>query len=462
MKLEYLINKKIHLIGISGAEISGLAIFLAEIGCRNLIGHDFKDAADFKKSFFSYHEGISRQKLRRKFLALKKSVKKINFKKDYLHGITNADFIFSSSSWFRYAENQPLKKIFQNSKIPFWNWYNFLLKFCTCKIIGVTGTAGKGTVVNVLHQILDMAKKKNFLIGDSWQEIDFAKIFAAGKNALVVAEINNRTLTFAGKIKKSPGLVIITNIFPHHLDDHDKSFAKYSRVKLSIYKNQQAGDILLINGDDPFLKRQKLPKTSIIYTNKGKLTKLVNNPYFNSSHLRSDCMAAIKAARLLGVKEADIKLAIAAFNPREGRMEKIRELKGVSFINDGAATRIKSTIQALESAHTGKIILILEGSRKNPEKLKKEFLELIRVIKRKKTKAVFISGRITSYLSPLIEKHRIYIAASGNLEESIRHAYKKAKKGDTVLFSPACESFGEFMDYRERSKKFRRIVNKLK
>src|SRR3989344_2717702 len=124
MKIEDLKKKKIHLIGVSGAEGSSLALFLIRLGCRNLTGHDFKTKNDFLKSFFAYHENLSAANQRSYFKEIKNGLKKINFKDRYLKGLAEAEIIFAPASHFRYPQNRPLKKYQAGKKIKFWSWYN--------------------------------------------------------------------------------------------------------------------------------------------------------------------------------------------------------------------------------------------------------------------------------------------------------------------------------------------------
>lgn len=455
-------NKNIHLIGISGTEGSSLALFLISLGGRNLTGHDFKTKNEFKKSLMAYHDNLSLAAKNRLFNKLKTGFKKINFKNNYLAGLKEAEIIFAPASYFRYGQNQPLIKLKKAGQIKIWNWYNLLLEFYPGRLIGVTGTAGKGTVTNLLYQILKQAGKNVFLVGESWHFMDLAKIFKAGQPGIVVAEVNNRTLLLAEYSKKSPALAVITNIFPHHLDDHGNSFAAYKKAKLAICRYQKNSDILIVNGQDPVLGKITWPKKTIVYNLRDKQSRLINNKNLASTHLKSDALGAIKAAQVLKINDRAIWQALRNFKPRTGRLEPIRNYRGIQFINDGAATRIQSSIGALTSLPAGKIILILEGSRKNPEKMKAEYLKLIKTAKRQKVKAVLISGEIKKFLGPLFKQAGWQPLAADNLAQAVKQAYANAKSGDIILLSPANESFGEFRDYRARSEKFVSLVKKLK
>ncbi|MFA6304685.1 MAG: Mur ligase family protein [Patescibacteria group bacterium] len=455
MDLNDLKNKTIHVVGLSGTEGSSLALFLILLGGKNLIGHEIKSAKDFKKNFFSYQDNLSKKQKEKTFQLIVKSFSKINFDKKYLQGLSKNDIIFAPSSWFRYPVNGKLKKY------RLWNWYNLLLEFFPGKVVGVTGTAGKGTVTNLVYQMLVASKKKAFLVGESWHFVDFYKIIKSGSDAIVVAEVNNRTLTFARYVKKSPAIALITNIFPHHLDDHGHSFANYKKVKLNLCKYQSEHDTLIINADDLVLKKITWPNRTIFYGEKKNSLPKITNPYFSSTHLKSDALAAMQLAKILKIKANVVKKTLNNFAPRSGRMEFVRSVKGVRYINDSAATRPKATLLAVKSLPLNKGILILEGSRINPDELKGEYQALINTIKTMKVRLVLTSGLITPYLSKLFKLHGLELVAVENLQTSVKRAFKSTNAGDVVLLSPANESFGEFKDYRERGAKFIKLVNKL-
>lgn len=456
MDLDKLKRSEVHVVGISGAEGSSLALFLSGMGVTNLIGHDFKSPADFKKSFFAYHDNFSLAQKNRLFSKLLRSFKKIHFRNTYLSNVDRADYIFAPSSWFRYPENKAL------APYKLLGWYNLLLEFFAGTMIGVTGTAGKGTVTNLIYQILRQQKKKKvFLIGDSWHYSDLTKIIKAGKQAIAVAEVNNRVLTFARHSQKSPKICVLTNILGHHLDDHGNSFSRYKKVKLELARYQKPGDIFLVNADDLELKKINWPKRTKFYSLKNSVKLKLTNPYFNNEHLLSDAVVAAKVGKIFKITDSTITKVFNKFKPRIGRFEPIRKYRGVTFINDSAASRPEATLFALKACVPGTTILILQGYRKDPQKIKSKYLRLVEVIKQTKVKQIYISGQISDYLLPLIKMSFPNIAQTKNLAESVKLAWKKSASGDVILLSPANESFGEFSDYRARGDKFVKLVKKI-
>jgi len=462
MKLSELKRKNIHLIGLSGAEGSSLALALLQLGCKNLTGHDFSTSLDFKKNYQNYHQDLSSQALRQQLKKIYRGLVKIHYRQTYLKDLKEAALIFAPSSYFRYPLNVPLAKTKNQNKI--WNWYNFILEFFPGRIIGVTGTAGKGTTVKLIYDILKSSGKTVWRLGDSWQSAPLAKIIKAPANSYLVAELSNRTLKFAPKTEKSPFIAVVTNVSKNHLDDHQGSFAKYLEAKKQIAKHQKREDWLVLNQDDPSAKWFKNcgPARKTFYSLKQKNRQLIKNKnLLLGKHLMSDALAARATAKILKISDKLITKGLKQFKSREARFQLIRKFKGLTFINDAAATRPEATMMALESLPKNRVNLILEGSRFKPDP--KQFLKLIRTANKQGVKNIAVSGKINEFLYPLLSKFsKSKIKKTKNLEESFKNILALSKRKDIVLLSPACESFGEFKDYRERSRLFIKLVRNLK
>ena len=455
MNLKDFKHQTIHLIGLSGAEGSSLALFFIRQGVKNLIGHDFCRPGDFSKNYFKYHQFQSREKSQQQIKQIKAAFK-INFKKSYLQGLGRNDLIFAPSSWFRYAENKKL------AKHQFFNWYNLVGEIFRGKIIGVTGTAGKGTTTHLITLMLKAAGKKVYLAGDAWQMTNLGKISSMPKNSWLVLELSNRTLTFASKTRFSPQLAVITNISKHHIDDHHNSFGEYIKTKKEIARYQTKVDYFLYNSADAEAgKLKRYGRAKHLAFSQTTAKKLwLNNRFLIGQHLRADAAAAIKVAKILKIRDVQIKKALATFRPRSGRMEPVGALNGIFFVNDGASTRPSASAAAIGAFSKNKVHLLLEGSRKKPHR--SYYLDLLKIIRDCRVKNVFISGSITGFLLPLLKKTGVPAFASNGLAESVCRAYRSAKSGEIILLSPANESFGQFSDYRERVALFNATVKKLK
>ena len=339
-----------------------------------------------------------------------------------------------------------------SKKKYFWNWYNLLLHYYQGTFIGITGTAGKGTTTNLIFKILKKSKKNVIQVGESWQEIDFNKIFKADSKSYLVAELSNRTLTFASKVKRSPDLAVITNITKNHLDDHQGSFNKYYKTKLDISKYQTKDNILFLNNKLKGIKT-KAKKIYFSFNN-----VVVKNKNLIGEHLLSDVAAAELVAKALKISKQNINKGLNSFKARSGRLEYIGSKNGVNLINDAASTRPEATIFAVKSFPKGKVNLILEGSRYKLDV--KQYLLLIDTVKRYKVRNVALSGQITRLLYSMLKKESINVVKTKSLLDSIKQLYKLSEKGDYLLLSPSAESFGEFKDYRGRIELFNKYFKK--
>jgi len=459
MKIEDLRNKKIHIVGISGTEGSSVAFFLISLGCKYLFGHDFSLKSEFNKNYRFFYWGLSQKKINEQIKILKHNFNKIYFGQNYLKDINKAELIFAASSWFRYKANHSLKRLRKNQL--FWNWYNLLLEFYHGTLIGVTGTAGKGTTTHLVYNILKASGKKVWLIGDSWEDLNLARIIKAPASGFLVAELSNRTLTFAKNSKKSPDIAVITNITRHHLDDHDGSFKKYVEVKKEIGRYQKPENYILLNKDNLVTKKLKSfgLARKVLFSLANPEKNWIVNRNIISGHLFSDAIAAIKVAKVLKIGKKNVISGLNKFKAREGRMQFVGKTKNITFINDGASTRPYATMEAIKSFPKNKVNLILEGSRKKPDY--SFYSELLANIDNFKVKNVAISGKIAEFLYPYLLKSNAEIIKTKNLTESIIKLYKLARPKDIILLSPANESFGEFRDYRERINKFNKVVNNI-
>ena len=170
-------------------------------------------------------------------------------------------------------------------------------------------------------------------------------------------------------------------------------------------------------------------------------------------HNRYNMMVAALIATLRNIPPISISREIAEFSGIEHRLEMVRKLKNITFINDSKATTVDSLAYALQS-FDGNIILIAGGKDKGGE-----YSQIHDLVRSRVRKAVLI-GQAASRIEESW-KGIVSIQKAHDLENAVRIAYTEAKKGDIVLLSPACSSFDMFMNYEERGKMFKSIVASL-
>jgi UDP-N-acetylmuramoylalanine--D-glutamate ligase len=323
----------------------------------------------------------------------------------------------------------------------------------TDNIIGVTGTKGKGTTSGLIFEILKTDKRKVFWGGNVGIPM-FSFISKIKQDSWVVLELSSFQLE---DLEVSPKIAVMTNFSNEHLSPADplnpnyhKSVAEYWQAKANIFKWQKEGDCLVVN--------EKLRKKII---NKAFLSEVV---YFEKSdqvsnlvgeHNKENIAAAEAVAKLLNIDESVVNRAIKKFKGLEYRIEFIKEEKGVKYYNDSFATTPEATIVALQ-AFQEPIILLVGGADKGADfrKLAKEIKEHVKFV-------VLLHGRATPRIKKWLEEYE-YPRSKMKLERDMKSAVKTAKKnavkGDVVLLSAACASFGMFKNYKERGRLFNESV----
>ncbi|MBN2197874.1 UDP-N-acetylmuramoyl-L-alanine--D-glutamate ligase [Candidatus Wolfebacteria bacterium] len=328
------------------------------------------------------------------------------------------------------------------------------------KIIGITGTKGKGTTVTLLYKILKFCGKDVYLagnIGKSPLEI----LPRIKKNSLIILELSSFQLQ---DLKKSPSLAAILEIFPDHLDSH-KRFKEYLNAKSNIAKWQKKSDKVFYFKNDKYSKqialKSKGEKNQIAVGNfKLFKQKDLKTPGFHN--FKNAAMASSIALYLKCPKEKILKI-VKNFSGNEHRLEFVKKIKNVSFYNDSASTNPQTAIAAINAFKEPKI-LIAGGKDK-----KLDYSPLKKALKKSNTEIIILFGENKNKIKKQITKSDKNIVLTKNLKSAIKLAYLTAQKLNSqlsksiiILFSPASASFDMFKDYADRGNKFKDYIKKLK
>jgi UDP-N-acetylmuramoylalanine--D-glutamate ligase len=165
-------------------------------------------------------------------------------------------------------------------------------------------------------------------------------------------------------------------------------------------------------------------------------------------------MAAICAARVMGVSPQAIQTVIDNFRGVPHRIEFVRRKDGVYFFNDSKATNPVSMMKALSSFPANPIILIAGGKDKNFDfspcaELVRDHCKLLILMGEAKEK-------MNRSIGDFVETYLV-----GTFEEAILLAYQKSRSGDIILLSPGCSSYDMFKNYEERGDYYKKLVNQL-
>jgi len=326
----------------------------------------------------------------------------------------------------------------------------------TKNIIGVTGTKGKGTISSLIYEILKTDEREVFLGGNiGVAPFDFFKDLK--KDTLVVLELSSFHLE---DMDKSPRIAVFSNFTPEHLSAADpnnpnyhESLGEYWKAKTNIFKWQDKDGVLVVNNRlESKIKSQGYDGELISFSSSEMKSNLVGE------HNKENIAAAKEVGVFLDIKMSIIKKAVAGFKGLPYRTEFIKEVDGVKFYNDSFATTPEATIIGLR-AFKEPIILLAGGSDKGSD-----FLKLAKEVKgRVKTVVLFFgigSDKIKKELND-IRYNQDDISEVGGMEEAFQIIRSKFKKGDVVLLSTACASFGVFKNYKERGRLFNEEVMKL-
>jgi len=346
---------------------------------------------------------------------------------------------------------------------------------CPGKIIGVTGTKGKGTTSSLIYDILKEAGKEVFLAGNIGKPpLDL--IDGISEKSLVVLELSSFQLI---DLDRSPHIAVVLMITKEHLDWH-KSSEEYAKAKGSIVKFQTENDFAVINADFEKSKRiGNLSKAKKYYfSTKSKVemgTFVENDRVFIANddlrevlntrevkipgeHNLQNITAAITVADVLGVQIEKIKGAVTSFKGLPHRLEFVGDKNGISFYNDSASTNPETAIAAIRSFKNPKI-LILGGSSKNSD-----FKELGKIIAEENVKAVILIGEEAKRIKQSIKEANFkgqIIEGIGQMRDIVSKAFELAGDGDIVVLSPACASFDQYKNYFDRGEKFKLSISEL-
>jgi len=409
-------------------------------------------------------KGISGQSA---FKLLEKVTRKIKYYDDKISKnntiLENSDIIITSPGF------KPNHLIYQNNKLKISEFelgYDF---HSDSNWIGITGSNGKTTTVSLLGMIYKYVVGNIGIPSSSLPEyIEY--------NETIVAEISSAQLLINHNFK--PKYAAILNLSPNHIDFH-QTFENYKKSKFNLFKNQNKDDFLLV----PYCDWSKniICESTIIYFGQkidnnccfidNKKVYLVLNQNINNifdinftnllgDHNLLNILVAGTIAYLDGKSKQQIEYMIENFKPIEHRLEYYKTVNNVKYINDSKSTTAVSTIAALESINDN-MILILGGISKNADPYTVIFNYIINNKKYNIKKIICYGDSKQEALTVSKKVGFNNLIIQENLYQSIIKAKTFLKENFTILLSPACSSFDQFKNYKDRGMIFKKIVDEL-
>ena len=459
--MNFFLNKKVGILGLSKTGISSIK-FLKKKGF-DVFGWD-----DNKKILSKIKKnGLNIQILN------KANLKKMTF------------LLVSPGIPFSGKKKHVILKQARKEKVEVVNDVELFFRFNPEeKYIGVTGTNGKSTTVCLLNHILKKLKINNSLSGNIGKPVFDLKSYKQSFNILEISSFQLESMT-----RTRFNVAVLLTISKDHIERHE-NFQKYISEKIKIFNNQSENDFSIIGVDDKvtsyLVKKLKKKLNSKIITISGKnnsadiyvknrkliinlnlgkkkVFKKINIEQFKNflgEHNYQNIAAVYAIILSLGFLDwKKIENSIKSFKILPHRLQKIRKVCDVTFINDSKATNIDAADQALKNFNN--IYWILGGriKEKNLQKLKKHFFRI---------KHVFLVGE-TKFLYEKYLRNFLECTIVKNLAEAVKLSYFLAKekikkekvKPSIILLSPACSSLDEWKDFEERGNAFIKIVKRI-
>ncbi len=364
----------------------------------------------------------------------------------------------------------------------------------------VTGSNGKTTTVSLIHHILHSAGVPSFLCGNVGTPVlasEELSLPLEARRSVLVVEASSYQLEACTVLK--PKVSVVLNISENHLERHG-TIERYALAKAAAVRLQSSGDVTVLNGDDPVLKRlassckgeiiffgkrdektQSSDRQSVSILSSSDVdrdeivavirkdgtfhteTYDLKGAFLLGTHNHYNMAAAIAVCRALGVTQPQVQEALLSFKPLEHRLELVNECNGVLAINDSKSTTVaasKAAVQTVRTHYSGRAVVVMIGGLSKAgswEPLLRYMASLPQG-----TPPVVCFGKDGPLLANHCSAFGLPSVVAGTMVEGIACAYKEAKSiGGIILLTPGCASFDEFTDFEHRGRVYKESILRL-
>ena len=386
--------------------------------------------------------------------------------------------LFACDFWIKSPGISPRAPVLVEGKkrnIPVFSELEAALAFLPQKvrIFAVTGTNGKTTTTALLGEILKIRaraegnKKSVWVCGNIGRPVSLCADKVRPGDDMVI-EVSSYQLEDSTYFR--PHVACILNITPDHLEHHG-GMKNYVKAKGKVFKNQRAGDVLVVNGADAFCvelaakaksyvlafstQPKHLLKTNVFFDGDELIFSeghQLRPPHLKGIHNVENAMAAALMALSAGVPADTLQQAFDGFEAMEHRIEQFAYHRGVIYVNDSKATNLDSTVTALKSFEKCRNIWLILGGRD-----KGASYEVLRPYLHDYCKRILTIGEAMDKIER--ELPGVEVTRCGTLDKAVQTAMDGAVRGDIVLLSPACASFDQFKSFEHRGRVFKRLVD---
>ena len=368
------------------------------------------------------------------------------------------------------SEDNKIVQTLRREGLPIVDELDLAARLLSGDIIAVTGTNGKSTTTALIAEMLKAAGSKVFVGGNLAPGRPLSAALSRARQDYYVVEVSSFQLERSRWLASR--VAVLLNITPDHLNRH-RSLKRYAECKFRVLDRQTEDDFAVLNRDDPMVMKARARgkarrryfslrrKVRGAWQNDGWLCfeneriVPVSALKLRGTHNVANALAAVCVTRALDVGVAPIRAALRRFRGLPHRLEPVRKLRRVEYVNNSMCTNPASGVNSL-LAFKRKVILIAGGREKGLP-----VGEYVRAISRR-AKRTILCGENSEALAKGLKRvgyRRFEIAA--NLKQAVRAARTRARPGDVVLFSPGFASFDQFQDFQKRGEAFKREVRNL-
>lgn len=392
--------------------------------------------------------------------------------------LKGADTLFLSGG---VSPDIPLAREARRRSIPLSNDSQVLLEEAPCKVIGITGSAGKTTTTILVGRMLrnlEGGTIRRVWVGGNVGNPLIANLDEMQEEDLAVVELSSFQLEL---MQRSPQVAALLNLAPNHLDRHE-TMADYAAAKARIFDFQSENDIAVLGREDFgawnmagrvkaqiwSFGRQELKEGQVGTFVRGKDLWLrdlekehkvlpLSKIDLRGEHNLLNVLAASAIAGAVGAAPEAMRAGVEGFQGVPHRLEWVRNLNGVAWFNDSIATSPQRAAASLRSFQKP-VILLLGGRDKGLP-----WEELVALAK-ERAKGVVAFGEAAEFIGGLFDNGngvKSKVIQAEDLQGAVAAAAQAAVEGDVVLLAPGGTSFDEFQDFEARGERFRELVNAL-
>jgi UDP-N-acetylmuramoylalanine--D-glutamate ligase len=345
-------------------------------------------------------------------------------------------------------------------------------RFLRGRVVAITGTNGKTTTTSLIGEMLRDAGLY-VQVGGNIGNALISMVDSSRDDGWNVVEVSSFQLETI--VDFHPAVAAVLNVTPNHMDRYE-TLMDYAAAKHNIFRNQQPGDVAILNADDeivwswrsglrahvaPFSVRQELAdglflrgRELVSRTKDGERVLMTRDEMqLRGTHNVENVLAAMAAGLACGAPPESLRETVRRFRPVEHRLEEVAEINGVRFINDSKATSVDAAMKALEAFddQQGKVILILGGRGKQAP-----YGPLAELIKARVRKMILIGEDANTIEAELGDVAPFEHAS--DMHDAVARSFAAAEPADVVLLAPACASFDMFDSFEHRGREFKKEV----